>query len=202
MKNPGFLSRIRSNSLLVLIAGVALVGIGLLSVLILNSTSWWQLTLTGLGVAALGAFLVANLSNVKEIGRKRSTQVRANLALVAVAVLAIVVTVNYIFSRHPVRFDLTANHLYTLSPQTLDVLKGLKQDVTVTMLTSEKHSSAEIGRAESLLQEYSKYSSKFHFKTIDVDKNPSEAKRMDIHEYNTVVFESGDNRKDVLQRDY
>lgn len=202
MKSPGFLSLVRVYNPFVLLGGVALAGVGLLGMLIFNSTTWWGLGLTFLGVVALGVFLTANLSDVKEVGRKRSTQVRANLSLVAVAVVAIVITVNYIVSRHPIRFDLTANQLFTLSSQTTDILKGLKQDVTVTLLTSGKHSNAEIGKAQALLEEYEKQSTKFHLKVVDVDKNPSEAKRLDIHEYNTVVFESGDNRKDVLQRDY
>ena len=190
----------------VLLGGIALVAAGLLGMLIFNSTTWWGLALTLSGVAALAVFLAANLANVKEIGRKRSTQVRANLSLVAVAILAIVITLNYIVSRHPVRFDWTSNGVNTLASQTTDILKGLKQDVTVTLLISGKHTNPQIGmqigRAQALLEEYGKYSTKFHFKAVDVDKNPVEAKRLDIHEYNTVVFESGDNRKDVLQRDY
>jgi ABC-type uncharacterized transport system involved in gliding motility auxiliary subunit len=202
VKSPGFFALVRAYNLSVLVAGIALAGIGVLGMLIFNSTTWWGLVLVVLGIGVLGLFLTVNLSNVKEIGRKRSTQVRANLSLVAVAVLAIVITGNYIISRHPVRFDLTANQIYTLAPQTTDALKGLTQDVTVTLLTSAKHSSAAVAKAQALLEEYGKYSGKFHFKAVDADKNPSEAKRLGIHEYNTVVFESGDNRKDVLQRDY
>ncbi|HVM32990.1 MAG TPA: GldG family protein [bacterium] len=202
MKSPGILAQVRAHNLPVLVGGIVLAGLGVVGVLVFNTATWWALALIVLGLVALGFFLAANLSNVKEVGRKRSTQVRANLSLVAAAMLAIVVTVNYIVSRHPVRFDLTANHMYTLAPETLDALKGLTQDVNVTLLMSGKRALPAVGQAQALLQEYAKYSGKFHFKVVDVDKNPSEAKRLGIHEYNTVVFESGDNRKDVLQRDY
>ncbi len=188
-----------------MIVGLVLVLAGILAVLIFNTTNWWNLTLVGLGVVALGLFLAANLAEVKETGKKKSTLVRANLTLVALAMVGIVFGLNYVISRHPIRFDLTSNKLYTLSDQTTGVLKALKQDVNVSMFVSNKRQTnvqAEVQRAQQLLQEYTKIGTKFHFKVVDVDQNPSEAKRLGIHEYNTVVFESGDNRKDVLQRDY
>jgi ABC-type uncharacterized transport system involved in gliding motility auxiliary subunit len=202
LKNLNFLLQVRTYNQSILIGGLVSVLAGIFGMLIFNSATWWSLVLVGLGVVALALFLTANLADVKEVGKKRSTQVRANLTLVAAAVVAIVIAVNYIASRHPVRFDLTANQAYTLSSQTLDILKGLPQEVDVTMLISGKRATAEVQKAQSLLEEYEKYSPKFHFKVVDVDKDPGEAKRLDIHEYNTVVFESGDNRKDVLQRDY
>jgi len=193
---------VRAYNQAVLATGLLLVVGGVFAVLIVDTTNWWNLTLVVLGVVVLGLFLGANLAEVKAAGKRRSTVVRANLALVAVAMLGIVGGLNYVISRHPIRFDMTANKLYTLSDQTLDILKKLPQDVNVTLFTSSKRSSAEIQRAQQLLEEYSKKSTKFHFKVIDGDKNPTEAKRLGLHEYNTVVFESGENRKDVLQRDY
>jgi ABC-type uncharacterized transport system involved in gliding motility auxiliary subunit len=175
---------------------------GLLAVGILNTTTWWNITMMVLGLVVLVFFLVANLAEVKAVGKKRSTAVRANLSLVAVAMVGIVIGVNYIVSRHPVRFDMTSNKIYTLSDQTLEALKKLTQDVDVTMFTSAKRSSAEIQKAQQLLQEYAKNSTKFHFKIVDGDRNPAEARQLKVTEANTVVFMSGDNRKDVLQRDY
>ena len=202
MKNTNFLLQLRANNAVLLSVGLLLLTFGIFSVLIVDTTNWWNLALIILGVGVLAFFLAANLTEIKAVGKKRSTLVQANLALVAAAMLGIVGGLNYVISRHPVRFDLTANKFYSLSDQTVDILHKLKQDVNVTLLLSGKRSSPEIGRAQQLLEEYSKKSGKFHFRAVDVDKNPSEAKRLGIHEYNTVVFESGENRKDVLQRDY
>jgi ABC-type uncharacterized transport system involved in gliding motility auxiliary subunit len=200
-----FLLKVRAFNQVLLISGLVLIFAGILAVLIFNTTNWWNLTLVGLGVVVLGFFLAANLTEVKEVGKKRSTLVRANLSLVALAMFGIVCGLNYVISRHPVRFDMTSSKLYTLADQTKDSLKALKQDVTVTLFVSNKRQTnvqAEVHRAQQLLEEYAKINTKFRFKVVDVDQNPSEAKRLGIHEYNTVVFESGDNRKDVLQRDY
>jgi ABC-type uncharacterized transport system involved in gliding motility auxiliary subunit len=102
---------------------------------------------------------------VKETGKRHGTQVRANLSLLAVAVLVIVVAVNYIIQRHPMRYDMTANKFYSLAPQTLDALKGLKNDVTATMFITQKRQGQlpEIGRARDLLKEYTKHTSKLKF---------------------------------------
>jgi gliding motility-associatede transport system auxiliary component len=201
MTSP-FLLRLRAYNTAVLSAGLVLVFGGILSVLILNTTNWWNITLVSAGSAVLLLFLTANLAEVKAAGKKRTHVVRASLTLVAAAMLGIVFGLNYIVSRHPIRFDMTSNKIYTLSEQTRDILDKLKQEVDVTMFVSAKRSSAEIQKARQLLEEYAKRSDKFHFRVVDADRDPSEAQRLGVNEINTVVFQSGENRKDVLQRDY
>ena len=194
----------RYNEALVLMGVVLALG-GLFSMLSLGRTAWWTVALTVLGVVILGLFMAANLGEVRETGKRRTTQVRANLSLLAIAALAIVVSINYIIQRHPVRFDMTSNKLYSLSPQTLDALKALKTDVTVTFFNSDRPQPQvgnEIARATQLLKEYEKHSSKFHLKMVDADKEPGEVQKFGIREYNVAVFESGANRRDVLQREY
>ncbi len=203
MKLPAFFNQIRSSNVYVLSAGLILLFGGFLAVLILNTTNWWNITLVVLGLVTLTMFLLANLAEVKAAGKKRGTVVRANLTLISLAMFGIVVGLNYIVSRHPVRFDMTSNKIFTLSDQTLDALKKLTQDVDVTMFTVPQRSNTpEIQKAQQLLEEYAKHSSKFHFRIVDGVKNPSEPQRLKITEANTVVFQCGDNRKDVLQRDY
>ena len=202
MNLPVLFNKVRSFNNYILLGGMLFLVAGLLAVGILNATNWWNITLVVLGLLVLAVFLTANLAEIKAVGKKRTTVVRANLMLVAVAMFGIAVGVNYVVSRHPVRFDLTSNKIYSLSDQTLEILKKLPQDVDVTMITTPRTNSAEILKAQQLLEEYSKHSSKFHFRVVDGTKNPSEPQRLNITSANTVVFQSGANRKDVLQRDY
>lgn len=203
MKLPAFFNQLRLYNAYVLSSGLALLFGGFLAVLILNTTNWWNITIVAVGLVILAFFLAANLAEVKAAGKKRGTVVRANLTLISLAMFGIVIGLNYIVSRHPVRFDLTSNKIYTLSDQTLEVLKKLTQDVDVTLFTSsQRGNTPEIQKAQQLLEGYAKHSTKFHFRVVDGVKNPSEARRLNITEVNTVVFQSGDNRKDVLQRDY
>lgn len=203
MKISNLFLQARAFNTPILWTGLALSLAGLLAVLILNTTNWWNITLLVLGFLVLVFFLTANLAEVKEVGKRRSTIVRANMTLVAAAMLAIVLGFNYIISRHPAEVDLSANKINTLSDQTTDLLKKLSQDVDVVMFISSKRPpNSEILKAEDLLKKYSKYSSKFHFRIVDGDKNPAEAKNFKVNEINTVVFQSGDNRAEILQRDY
>ena len=48
-----------------------------------------------------------------------------------IVVLAILVGINYIASRQYKRWDLTSNQQFTLSDQTDEVLKGLKEPLTM-----------------------------------------------------------------------
>lgn len=196
--------QLRSYNAYTLSAGLALLFGGLLTMLIFDTTYWWNITLVALGLVVLVLFLAANMSEVKAVGKKRGTVVKANLTLISLAMFGIIIGLNYVVSRHPIRLDTTSNKIYTLSDQTLDALNKLTQDVDATMFTSSKanRNTAEIQKAQQLLGEYSKHSTKFHFKTIDADRHPADARRLNVNEVNEVVFQCGDNRKDVLQRDY
>lgn len=196
-------ARFRNAGVALLAAGFLLLAAGFFLSLVFGRTAWWNAALAGLGALLLSAYLWVNRASVRESGRRRSTQVRASLALVAAAVFGIAAAVNYIFQRHPVRFDLTEEKRFSLAPQTHEVLDALERPVTVTMFYSERRTLPEVFRARALLEEYDKAGGDFlEFRAVDADKNPSEARRYGIKEYNTVVFESGENRKDVLQRDY
>ena len=62
---------------------------------------------------------------------KRSLKYGVNTLLTIVLVLGImVITVLYSFSHHK-RFDLTEEKKYTLSEQSVNILRSLKNDVTV-----------------------------------------------------------------------
>lgn len=147
-----FIIQVRSWNVVVLSAGMALLLGGIIAALVLDNTNWWNISLMSLGLIALLLFLFANLTEVRAAGKKRGTVVKANLALIAIAMTGIIVGLNYVVSRHPLRYDMTSNKIYTLSDQTLEILGRLKNDVDVTMITSSKRTSAEIQKANNCLR--------------------------------------------------
>lgn len=184
--------------------GLGLLAGALLSNLILVKAAWWQGVAAALGAVLLGLFLWGNRSTVREVGGRRTTQVRLNLTLVMLAAFGIAVAVNVIAQRHVMRWDWTAEKRYSLSPQTKEILQKLQQPVTITFFySSTQRTLPEVYRARLLLEEYQKQArEKIVYRAVDADQNPSEAERYKIREYNTVVFESQGNHKEVLQRDY
>ena len=55
----------------------------------------------------------------------------ANFAVYTLVVIAIVALANWFVERNDKTWDLTPNKVYSLSPQTLKLLKGLNRDVTL-----------------------------------------------------------------------
>ena len=67
------------------------------------------------------------------------------MSIVSIVVfLAILVAVNYLGTRQSKRWDLTANQVYSLSDQTIKILKDLKEPVKVTVFERND----QLGRAQ------------------------------------------------------
>ena len=66
----------------------------------------------------------------------------ANFALYTVIVIALIVLVNWFVNNHDKRWDMTPNKRYSLSAQTLKILKGLKnqnREVTIYAFDRERN---------------------------------------------------------------
>lgn len=118
------------------------------------------------------------------------------LVLFTLIFLGILIFINLFAQEYHKRFDLTANKRYTLSPQTIKVLKHLDRKVSVIGFFT---SGAEKNKAKDLLEEYAYYSKKFHFTFIDPDRHPLEARKYNITRYNTLVVKSGEKREQVYE---
>ncbi len=108
--------------------------------------------------------------------------------------LGILIVINLLSSQHHLRFDLTASKRYSLSAQTIKVLKKLREPVKVIGFFTD---GAEKTKARELLEEYRYQSSKFKYTFIDPDRRPLEAKRYGITRYNTVVISCGEKEEKV-----
>lgn len=113
----------------------------------------------------------------------------SSLALIGVMILLYV-----ILERHHFRIDLTANKRYSLSSETQNVLKNLKKKVSVTAFFRE---GQEKRMVEDLLNEYTFRTKNLEVKFIDPVRDPVAAKRHNISDLNTTVFESGAQKKEV-----
>ena len=92
------------------------------------------------------------------------------LVFVTIIILIGIMSVNF-----KVRIDLTKDDRYTLSSQTVKILKSLDNDVDVIAFyrSDERTRQAML----DLLKEYSYYSPKFNFRFVDPDKKPSRSGR-------------------------
>ena len=70
-----------------------------------------------------------------------------NLLLQAVLFLALFAGLNYVALNHAWRFDVTASHRHSLSPETKAYLEQLERDVTIIVTLTDNGDSEELAQA-------------------------------------------------------
>jgi ABC-type uncharacterized transport system involved in gliding motility auxiliary subunit len=148
----------------------------------------WQQYYNGLAIAGLVCTLLYILSQWREIGQAfagRNARFGTLAAASVVVVLAILVAINYLGTRHNRRFDLTAAKQFELSDQTKKVLHDLKEPVKVTVFARTE----EFQRFRDRLDEYSYQSKLLQVEYVDPEKQPALAQRFGVTALGTVVFE-------------
>jgi ABC-type uncharacterized transport system involved in gliding motility auxiliary subunit len=123
----------------------------------------------------------------------RRAALRANALLASLLALALLGLVDVLAARHSWRWDLTATGRYTLSPQSIKVVKSLKEPVKVTGFFGE----AQPGRRRflELLEQYAYHSPKLTYEVVDPDRYPAVAKRYKVRTYGTMVAERADREE-------
>jgi ABC-type uncharacterized transport system involved in gliding motility auxiliary subunit len=163
----------------------------------------WQQYYNGLAIAGLVCTLLYILSQWREIGQAfagRQARFGTLAAASVLVVLAIIVAINYLSTKHNHRWDLTAAKQFELSDQTKKVLHDLKEPVKATVFAQ----TTDFQRYHDRLDEYQYQSKLLQTDYVDPEKKPTVATKYDIHQP-TVVFEykgrtekaTGDGEQDL-----
>jgi hypothetical protein len=130
-----------------------------------------------------------------------------NLALQAVLVLTFTAGLNYVAISHPWRFDLTASHRYTLSPETTAFLRDkitrpAKIVVTIPEDTEQPDAVAALADLRGLLREYviatmSSPGRRITVEYLNVAQRLKEAAELGVDQPNLVYVISGDRRRAI-----
>ncbi|MEJ2720309.1 MAG: Gldg family protein [bacterium] len=151
----------------------------------------------GVGAVAILVYAALNYRPILEFSRRRSSRYGANTIAVIVLFATILVVVQALSVRHSHRFDLTRNKRFTLAPQTVAVLDGLRKDVTIYAFYQS--SAQERIPAGDLLDQFAHGSAELHYEFIDPDENPGIAKEMSVTAYGTTVVECGPRRERITR---
>jgi ABC-type uncharacterized transport system involved in gliding motility auxiliary subunit len=150
--------------------------------------------------AAIGGLVCVALytaSQWREIVRsfqKRETKLGAMTSISVIAVLAILIGLNYLVSRRDKRWDLTAAGSYTLSEQTIKVLGNLKAPVKVVVFDQP----GSFQRFRDAFGPYEYASRNIQFEYVDADRQPARVKEYNVTNYGTVVLEYDGRRENVM----
>ena len=149
------------------------------------------------GLVCLLVYLVLDFKRVQAQLSKRSVKYGANTTIMILIVMAIVILVETISSRHNIQFDLTKNKRYTLSDQTRKLLEAMEKDVNVlAFFTLEQEGR---GVLEDLLKQYSQISSRLSYEFVDPVKNPGRTNQYEITVNGTIVLETGEKQEQIFQ---
>jgi gliding motility-associatede transport system auxiliary component len=147
----------------------------------------WQQWYNGLALAGLACTLLYILSQWREVVRSFSGR-QARLGSLAVAsvvvVLAILVAINYLGSRHNKRWDLTAARQFSLADQTKKVLQGLQKPLHVRVFGLKQ----DLERYRPRLDEYQYNSKQVTVEYVDMDRKPTLANQFQVQVPGTVVM--------------
>ena len=99
-------------------------------------------------------------------------------AVSGLVLVAALVGVNYIAVKKAKSWDLTKDKLYTLSDQTTNVLKGLKDEVKVQAFYAG--SEPEFGELDQRLKQYKAQTDKLAVDFVDPFKHPAQVKEANI----------------------
>jgi ABC-type uncharacterized transport system involved in gliding motility auxiliary subunit len=170
------------------IAALGMLGVGVAVDLSLPG-KWYALALYGAGAALAVLWTGVARHAILAWLRRRSTKMGAHSVLLVAVFAAVLVLLNILAFRHDPRLDLSQTGAFTLAPQSVKVLEGMKDDVKVTAFV-QKGSESE-SKFRDLLDTYRHYSTRISGETIDPDAHPAAAKQFGITQSDTIVVESG-----------
>lgn len=148
---------------------------------------WWPLVVAGIVLVLLSA--LPRLAEARRALGARTVRYGFHAALSIALVVGVIGFVEALSVRHSARLDLTENRRHSLSPQTINLLKGLKTEVNAVGFFRSDQPGKRV--AEDLFKQYASYSSgKFTWKVVDPDRDPTLARRYGVESYGTIVLET------------
>ncbi|MEB3288829.1 MAG: Gldg family protein [Leptolyngbya sp.] len=148
------------------------------------------LLLGGLGLMVVGL-------GFSEYGRnrfwsQRSTEAGANALVSVLAVLAILGLVNFLAVRYSSRVDLTENQIFTLAPESKQVVQALVEPTRVLVFDPSQNP-----QDRQLLESYRRLGSNFAFEFVNPYDNPRLAQEFNVTQPGMVFVEQGETRRPV-----
>lgn len=137
------------------------------------------------GLASVLIYMAGQWRDVATFYQGRGARYGTMSIVSIVVFLGILVAVNYLGTRQNKRWDLTANQVYSLSEQTIKILKDLKEPVKVTVFERNDRQDVHKDRLEEFQYQTTKLTTEF----IDPDKEPTRAGAAKIDTLPTILFE-------------
>jgi ABC-type uncharacterized transport system involved in gliding motility auxiliary subunit len=146
-----------------------------------------------LGVLAIVLWATSSRETFGTLMGHRATRYGANAAVYSLGFVGLLIAINYILALHHRRFDLTAERVFSLSPQSVKVVSTLKQPLKLYGFFQ----GGRDAQGEALYQSYSYASPKISSQLIDPERNPEIATRYNVTRMPTTHIQYGDQGTNV-----
>jgi len=123
--------------------------------------------------------------------KSRQTRYTGYAVAYTLVVLAVLAAVNFLGNRYDKSYDATANKQFSLSDQTIKLVKQLKTDATLTYFGD----NASFQSAKDTLDRYSVLSPKVHTEYIDPTRTPQQAKAAGYRSDASVLVAIGEKKE-------
>ncbi|MCE2904744.1 MAG: Gldg family protein [Anabaena sp. CoA2_C59] len=145
-----------------------------------------------IGLIICGLWVIVQ-SQQNKWWQKRSTQSGTNAFVATLSVLIILGLINFLGIRYHLRLDLTDSQLFTLSPQSRELVSNLPETMKVWLFSKEQNI-----QDRELLDNYHRQSNKFKFEYVDPQLKPGIAEKFGVKDYGEVYLEF-QNKRQVVQ---
>ncbi len=153
----------------------------------------------GFIVIGLAIFILLDPERTRVALTGRQARYGSNALVLVLAVIGILVVVNYLVYKNPYRWDLTQDKEHTLAPETINTLKALPQPV---MAEAFYPSYIPSDTAKNLLDNYKlNGNGKFDYRFIDPNVDIAAATAANITKDGTIVLTMGSRKEQVTAVD-
>ena len=163
----------------------------------LVSDTWENLPLALVfgGTLVLVLWLVSESNALPGFFGRRSTQASTNVLVSTVAMIVILGLGNFLAVRSLKQFDLTENQLFTLAPQTQQLLKELEQPVNLIFFQSD---AALNPVDKELLERYQRKSDRFSYEAVNPQADPVLAQKFGVQSTLGEVYLESANKQQLV----
>ncbi len=155
-------------------------------------------TLSGLGLLLVSGILA--ISSIVAMLRTRQGRYGVNVLTGTLALLGILVIVNFLGTRYFKRADVTSSAQFSLASQTERILARVDRDVTLYNLVPSEQSGVMV-YVEDLVTEYDVASTRVRVKRVDPSRDPGAVERLGVRRNQWLVVECGERMERLAYDD-
>jgi gliding motility-associatede transport system auxiliary component len=182
----------RRTAALTGLVGLVLIVFGLLAVLFTSGgfARFFSFINIAGGIIALIGWLVSSWGNLGTLAGSRRTRYGTNAAVYTVAFIGLLIAVNYLAARYNHKFDMSVERVFSLSPQSVKVLKELKKPIKLYGFV-QAGSGGQYQFADTLYKEYRYASPLLSYELVDPNRHPELAEKYKVSVMNTTHIQYG-----------